>query len=98
MTIAMFFPEDIEVENVNADDDLGRPVRIKWIDSGLAVGSWTQARDLPDDVATVESIGMWMGENDHVVYLAGTRDVDNENWLNCQLIWKRAIIEKEWLT
>ena len=89
-------------EDITSDENLGRPVRVNWIDSGLAVHSWTTLKDMPDNVEHVESVGLWMGENDNVVMLAGTRagtrDSSNDNWLNCQLIWKQAIIEQEWLT
>lgn len=86
-----------DADSISADLDLGRPVRIRWIDSGLSVTEWSDRHELPKDVSRVESVGLWIGENDHVVYIAGTRDVENEHWLNCQIIWKRAIIEQEWL-
>ena len=85
------------VGSVNQDDDLGRPVRILWIDSGLAVHGWTQRHEMPAMVETVESVGLWMGENDDVVMIGGTRDKGNHSWLNCQLIWKESIRGKEWL-
>lgn len=88
-----------EVANVNADADLGRPVRIVWIDSGLSVhNGWMDAKDLPAMVETVETVGLWMGENDSIVMVAGTRDSSNESWLHAQLIWKAAITAKEWLS
>lgn len=84
-------------ETVMQDDDLGRPVRIRWIDSGLAVHGWSAEHELPKTVSHCESVGLWMGENDEVVMVGGTRDAETSNWLNVQLIWKPSIIEKEWL-
>jgi len=79
-------------------DNVGRAIRVVWVDSGLAVhDGWIDADSLPDNVETVESVGIWIGENDNVVIIAGTRDHENEQWLNCQLIWKKAIVEKRWL-
>lgn len=90
-------------ESVNADDDLGRAVRVRWIDSGLAVhDGWMLRSELPDNVCTVETMGLWIGENEDVVMVAGTRAeagaMGSEQWLNCQLIWKPSIVSKEWLS
>ena len=87
-----------DVTSVPEDDQRGRAIRVVWVDSGLAVhDGWMTAIELPDNVETVESVGIWIGENEHVVILGGTRDHKNEQWLNCQVIWKKAIVEKRWL-
>lgn len=91
-------------ESVNADEDLGRAVRVRWIDSGLAVhDGWMLRSELPDNVCTVETMGLWIGENEDVVMVAGTRAEagsmgSSEQWLNCQLIWKPSIVSQEWLS
>jgi hypothetical protein len=90
--------EEVAVTSVPQDADLGRVVRVRWTDSGLAMHGWQELRDASTKtVSDVETVGLWMGENDNVVMVAGTRDADNENWLNVQLIWKPSIISKEWL-
>ena len=86
------------VGTVMQDADKGRVVRVRWIDSGLAVHGWNHPHEVPKSVETVESVGLWMGENDEVVMVAGTRDMANDNWLNVQLIYKPCIIDKEWLS
>ena len=87
----------IEEQDISEDADFGRYVKVTWVDSGLAVHpGWQTRADLPGNVATVESIGIWVGENDNVVALAGTRSGDAI--LNCQLIYKPCIISKEWLS
>jgi hypothetical protein len=87
-----------EHKSITLDSDTGRPVRVLWVDSGLSAGDgWQKVADLPTDVETVETIGLWMGENEHIVMVAGTRDFANESWLAVQLIWKNAITRKEWL-
>lgn len=83
---------------VMQDSDLGRIVRIRWIDSGYALNGWTHTDKVPETVMTVESVGLWMGENDKVIMVAGTRDEANDNWLNVQLIYKPCIETKEWLS
>lgn len=85
-------------DTVMQDDDLGRPVRVRWMDSGLALTGWKQKTELPSFISPVESVGLWMGENDEVVMMAGAHDEDNHNWLNVQLIWKPSVIVKEWLS
>lgn len=90
--------EELAAKSVSADEDLGRPVRVRWLDSGLALYGWQQKGDLPDNVSEVESVGLWMGENENVVMVGGTRDAENQNWLNVQLIWKPCLVAKEWLS
>lgn len=95
--------ETLKAESVSEDDDLGRSVRVRWIDSGLAVhNGWMTRSELPDNVATVETVGLWLGENEHVVVVAGTRamgeEAGSEQYLNCQLIYKPCIVIKEWLS
>ena len=86
---------DEKTGSIVPDTDTGRPVIVRWIDSGLALHGWTDAHDIPSNVVTVESIGFWIGENDDVIAIAGTQ-TDDESFLNCQLIWKQAIKEKAW--
>ncbi len=91
-------PQDSsEPQDVMADEHLGRPLLVRWIDSGLALNGWTSQHDIPKTVSSVESVGLWIGENDEVMMIAGTRDEENCNWLNVQLIWKKAVTGKEWL-
>lgn len=78
------------------DEHTGRAIIVRWIDSGLAVPGWSSRGDLPTNVETVESIGFWVGENDDVIAIAGTQ-TDDQSFLNCQIIWKRAIEEKAWV-
>ena len=89
----------VESESVSADDNTGRAVRVRWIDSGLAVGhGWKQTSELPSSVERVETVGLWMGENEEVVMVGGTRDTANESWLAVQLIYKPCITGMEWLS
>ena len=87
---------DEKTGSIAPDKDTGRPVLVRWTDSGLAVGGWTSVADLPGEVQIVESIGFWIGENDEVIAIGGTKDEDNESWLNCQIIWKKSIEEQVW--
>jgi len=89
-------------ESVVEDADLGRPVRIRWIDSGghdnrawAPRTEFMAAVELDDMVC--ETVGLWMGENDTVIAIAQTRDAHNGNWLSVQVIWKPALILKEYL-
>lgn len=88
-----------ELSTVMQDDDVGRAVRIRWVDSGLAYGAgWQKIDDLPDiHVETCETVGIWMGENDNVVMVGQTRDAANDNWNQPMVIWKPSIVAKEWL-
>lgn len=90
--------DEEEVRNVTSDDDLGRAVRVRWMDSGLSVHGWRQISDIPTNVEECESVGLWMGENEHVVMLGGSRDSNNNNWNDVQLIWKPSMLVKEWLS
>jgi hypothetical protein len=45
----------------------------------------------------VTSVGLWMGENDDVIMVAGAKDDANQNWLHVQLIWKPSIVRQVWL-
>lgn len=87
---------DERIGSIQPDELTGRPVQVRWTDSGTAIPGWSDTRDLPTDVEVVESIGFWIGENDDVIAIAGTKSDDNESWLNCQLIWKKAIKEQTW--
>jgi hypothetical protein len=95
--------ETLKAESVSEDVDLGRAVRVRWIDSGLAAhDGWMLRSDIPDNVATVETVGLWLGENDNVVMVAGTRataeSMGSEQYLNAQVIYKPCIVSKEWLS
>jgi hypothetical protein len=90
--------EAAEVRSVSQDEDTGRPVRVRWVDSGLGITGWKQMKDMPSDVSHCESVGLWMGENDRIVMIGGSRDDTNDNWNEAQLIWKPSIISKEWLS
>lgn len=83
--------------SIMADEHTGKPVLIRWTDSGMAVHGWTDRHDLPDNVEEVETVGFWVGENDEVVATASTRDAQGDSWLNVQLIWKPSITHKEWM-
>lgn len=84
------------MSDIAADEHTGRSVLVRWVDSGLAVHGWSTRGDLPGNVSTVESIGFWIGENDDVIAIAGTM-TGGADFLNCQLVWKRAIMEKTWM-
>ena len=86
---------DEKTGSIAPDIDTGRACIVRWIDSGTAIGGWSGPRDLPNNVETVESIGFWIGENDDVIAIAGTQTDDN-SFLNCQIIWKKAIKEQVW--
>lgn len=89
--------EAAEVASVSDDEHKGKAVRIRWIDSGLALHGWQRMDALPKDTPAIETVGLWMGENERVVMVGGSRDADNDNWGECQLIWKPSITAKEWL-
>lgn len=92
-------PED-EVKHVAAiaaDADEGRPVRIRWTDSGMAIHGWQPREVIEPVMSSVETVGLWMGENEEIVMIGGSRDRLNGNWGECQLIWKPSISHKEWL-
>lgn len=89
--------EAAEALSVIEDDNLGKPVRVRWIDSGMSIHGWRQLPAVFEDPPSVETVGLWMGENERVVMVGGSRDADNENWGECQLIWKPSITSREWL-
>ena len=82
--------------SISPDENTGRAVFVRWIDSGTAIPGWSDVCDLPDNVSTVDSIGFWIGENEDVIAIAGTKS-DDDSFLNCQIIWKKAIEEKKWV-
>jgi len=87
--------------DITSDDNLGRAVRVRWIDSGMHYDAgWAHREEfLGDDLKTMEceSVGLWMGESDHAVALGQTRDIENNNWMAAQIIWKPSILAVEWL-
>jgi len=84
--------------SISEDRHTGRPVRVRWVDSGLSTGlGWKSWSELPANVEEVETVGLWMGENDNVVMVGGTRDQANDAWLNAQLVYKPCIRTVEWL-
>lgn len=93
-----------ELSNVMLDGDLGRVVRIRWIDSGMSLPHrWLTREQAMTKMETMESapvetVGLWMGENDYVVMVGQSRDRTNDNWMAAQLIWKQCITEKEFLS
>lgn len=92
--------ERTQLHSLQQDSDTGRPVRITWTDSGLAHHTgWEKFKDLSDDakVMNVETVGIWMGENERVVMVAHSRDSDNNNWNVAMTVFKPCIIKKEWL-
>lgn len=86
------------VASIVGDEDEGRPVRIKWTDSGMAVHGWQQRDSIAPTMPAIETVGLWMGESADVVMVGGSRDPNNSNWGECQLIWKPSITSKEWLS
>lgn len=93
--------EAAELDTVQQSEDTGRAVRVVWTDSGLAYhDGWEKFRDVAERgrVMDVETVGIWMGENDRVVMVAHSRDADNENWNVAMTIYKPCIIRKEWLS
>lgn len=91
-----------ETSVVGHPDEVGRPVRIRWVDSGMTVPRWAAASYIEgktqDMLGAVETVGLWMGENEHVVMVGQSRDVTNGNWMAGTLIYKPCILDKEWLT
>lgn len=95
--------DELAAGSVSEDADLGRAIRVRWIDSGLSAhDGWMLKADIPTNVATVETVGLWLGENDNVVMVAGTRasaeSMGSEQYLNAQVIYKPCIVSKEWLS
>lgn len=89
-----------EMKTVNEDCNTGRAVRIVWTDSGLAHhAGWEKFRDVGERsrVMEVETVGIWMGENDDVVMVAHSRDDANQNWNVAMTIYKPCITQKVWL-
>jgi hypothetical protein len=85
------------VMSIVADADEGRPVRVCWTDSGMAVHGWQSRESIDPVMSSIETVGLWMGEDEEIVMIGGSRDRLNENWGECQLIWKPSISLKEWL-
>lgn len=87
------------VRAITEDEDTGRAVQVTWTDSGQALHGWQSEATIREHVMPViETVGIWIGESDDMVMVAGSRDETNCNWGECQLIWKPAISRKEWLT
>lgn len=95
IAIAVDHPD--ELANVSQGPDTGRPVRVRWIDSGLFASGWRVFSEMPKQVEQVETVGLWMGENEHCIMVGSSRDATNETWLGAQLIWKPSIVSQEWL-
>lgn len=88
--------------NITADKDVGRAVRVIWTDSGFHHDEgWAPIETfMAADVHAmrVETVGIWMGENEEVIAVAQSRDEDNCNWLAAQIILKSCVVKKEWLS
>lgn len=92
--------QEIELQSLMQDENTGRAVRLVWIDSGLAFhNGWEKFRmaTAQSDVMQVETVGIWMGENERVVMVAHSRDHENENWNVAMAVYKPCLIKKEWL-
>jgi hypothetical protein len=92
--------QELELQSLMQDEHTGQAVRLVWIDSGLAFHKgWEKFRMATDDanVMQVETVGIWMGENDRVVMVAHSRDHENENWNVAMAVYKPCLISKEWL-
>lgn len=88
-------------ENISADENLGRVVRVRWTDSGLHQSfGWAKRGEFFDhDLAAlgVETVGLWVGENENVVCVAQSRDEKNDNWMSVMAIWKPSVQVVEWI-
>jgi hypothetical protein len=87
-------------EDVTADENIGRAVRIRWIDSGLhSDRSWAGLHEWELDMKAAEcdTVGLWIGENENVVAVAQTHDAANGNWMAVQVVWKVAVIAIDFL-
>jgi len=67
---------DDNAASIQPDTDTGRVVLVRWVDSGTSITGWSSPQDLPTNVETVGSIGFWIGENEHVIAIAGTQTDD----------------------
>ena len=87
--------------DITQDPDLGRAVRIIWIDSGLHRDrGWAPREEFLESdfhVLEVETVGLWMGESDTAISIGQSRDAHNDNWIAAQIIYKPCIVRKEWL-
>lgn len=84
--------------SVPEDEDTGRPVRIWWMDSGLHVNlGWSKREDHMHDTTMVESVGLWLGQTDTMLFVANSRDRENDNWLGSQTIWRPSVKTIEFL-
>lgn len=88
-------PEGVSVPE---DADTGRPVRVWWMDSGLHVHiGWSKRSEHMVDCSKVESVGLWLGQTDTMLFVASSRDQDNDNWMGSQTIWRPSVISVEFL-
>lgn len=86
--------------NITEDSDLGRAVRIMWIDSGEHQDrGWDNRENFTDALvcSPCETVGMWLGESADAIIIAQSRDKHNDNWMAIQVIWKPSLVRKEWL-
>jgi hypothetical protein len=102
MTEQFTAEEEAALSNITSDDNLGKPVRVRWIDSGLSLHRWLNKDDVEektkDMLSPVETVGLWMGENETVVMVGQSRDAEHANWMSAFLIWKPSIQAVEWLS
>lgn len=74
--------------------------RIVWVDSGLSYAStWLEEATIVDRAkdwdGRVTTVGQVIYEDDRVVVLCLSRDLETNNWAGAFLIYKPAILTRE---
>lgn len=82
--------------------DLATMVRVRWLDSGMAITKgWASVEDYAKDATTgdgvmeAETVGYLVFEDDDIVLIAQTLDIGNGQMLNAQAIAKDCIYGRE---
>lgn len=78
-------------------------LQIDWIDSGMHIDhGWAKTLVYQESVnkwnGGVTTVGTLLYEDDHVIVLGLSHDVQNNSWYGAQLIYKPCITNRKELT
>lgn len=78
------------------DKDKELRYEVRWIDSGLSIHGWNNIEEIKEKkVATVETVGYLVFEDEDSIYLALTRHKEESQYYGIQVIWRKSIVSME---
>jgi hypothetical protein len=79
-----------------AEKDRELRYEVRWIDSGLSIHGWNSLEEISQKkIATVETVGYLVFEDEDSIYLALTRHKEENAYYGVQVIWRKSIVSME---